>query len=159
MGIGKSIKEHIKGSWCKLCDACNNDKSHHSIALALSIGIFFGLSPFLGIRAILAFITAWIFRVNRLIAAICAAMHEIFLPFLPLLLYWEHEVGRFIFRSKPHTHTFLAHNPGGHIGFLKQLAREGGAVIAGGFVIGFIAASIAYFILRFVIARGKSNNR
>lgn len=38
--------------------------SPHRIAIAFSVGIFIGLSPFLGIHTIIGVIVAWLFRLN-----------------------------------------------------------------------------------------------
>lgn len=39
-------------------------ESPHKIALAFSVGVFLGMSPFLGLHAILGAAVAWIFRLN-----------------------------------------------------------------------------------------------
>jgi uncharacterized protein (DUF2062 family) len=38
--------------------------SPHRIAIAFSIGVFIGMSPFLGIHAVLGILAAWAFRLN-----------------------------------------------------------------------------------------------
>ena len=45
----------------------------HRIALAFAIGVFWGFSPLLGVHTIGAFITAWLFRLNKLatIVGVC----------------------------------------------------------------------------------------
>ncbi len=155
MKIMQSIKNRLGEMWCRLSGACATETNHHNLAMALSIGIFFGMSPLIGLRAVLAFFTAWIFRVNRLIAALCAALHEIFIPFLPLLLYWEHEIGRRIFMEGAHTHDYLYKKPNGYFGFLGKIAQEGGALLTGGFIFSLVIAVFSYFILRIVFSRMK----
>jgi uncharacterized protein (DUF2062 family) len=115
------------------------------------------MSPLIGLRAVLAFFTAWAFRVNRLVAALCAALHEVFIPFLPLLLYWQHEIGRRILREGPHAHDFMGRKPEGYFGFLEKITEEGGALLTGGFIFSFIVALLSYFILRLVFSRMPAN--
>lgn len=42
----------------------------HRIAMAFASGVFWGISPFLGLHTITAFGFAWIFRLNRLVAIV-----------------------------------------------------------------------------------------
>ena len=40
------------------------------MAMAFAIGVFIGMSPLLGIHTILGLLTAWLFRLNRLITLV-----------------------------------------------------------------------------------------
>ncbi|MBI5194709.1 MAG: DUF2062 domain-containing protein [Nitrospirae bacterium] len=46
----------------------------HRIALSFSIGIFMGISPFLGLHTVGAIFLAWVFRLNKLVAFAGVAM-------------------------------------------------------------------------------------
>ncbi len=46
----------------------------HRIALSFSIGIFMGISPFLGLHTVGAIFLAWVFRLNKLVAFIGVAV-------------------------------------------------------------------------------------
>ena len=153
MKIIRSIQNRLRETWCRFTKECNSETNHHNLAMSLSIGIFFGMSPLIGLRAVLAFFTAWAFRVNRLVAALCAALHEVFIPFLPLLLYWQHEIGRHIFRESAHSHDYLCQKPSGYFGFFEKITQEGGALLIGGFIFSLIVASLSYLILRLVFSR------
>lgn len=39
----------------------------HRIALTFAVGVFLGLSPFIGLHTVLALAVAWIFRLNRIV--------------------------------------------------------------------------------------------
>jgi uncharacterized protein (DUF2062 family) len=39
----------------------------HRVAITFAVGLFLGISPFLGFHSILALILAWIFRLNRFV--------------------------------------------------------------------------------------------
>ncbi|MBI4823123.1 MAG: DUF2062 domain-containing protein [Nitrospirae bacterium] len=40
--------------------------SPHKVAMSFAVGVFFGISPLIGLHTILALISAWLFRLNRL---------------------------------------------------------------------------------------------
>jgi uncharacterized protein (DUF2062 family) len=42
----------------------------HRIAVAFSCGVFWGISPFVGLHTIGAFAFAWLFRLNKLVAIV-----------------------------------------------------------------------------------------
>jgi uncharacterized protein (DUF2062 family) len=43
------------------------DDTPHRLALTFAIGVFFGISPFIGLHTILALAVAWIFRLNKVV--------------------------------------------------------------------------------------------
>ena len=45
------------------------DSPHH-IALAFALGVFMGISPFLGLHYLSGFFFAWLFRLNKLVAMV-----------------------------------------------------------------------------------------
>jgi uncharacterized protein len=40
-------------------------ESPHRVSLAFAIGVFIGMSPFLGIHTVLGILVAWLFRLNK----------------------------------------------------------------------------------------------
>ncbi len=48
----------------------------HRIALAFAIGVLMGISPLIGLHYIGAFLLAWIFRLNKLVAFIGASVNN-----------------------------------------------------------------------------------
>ena len=49
----------------------------HSIALGSAIGIFFGFTPLWSLKTLLSIGVAWVFRCNKLAAAIAVTLHDI----------------------------------------------------------------------------------
>ena len=45
---------------------CSIKDSPHRVSLAFAIGVFIGMSPFLGIHTVLGILVAWLFRLNKL---------------------------------------------------------------------------------------------
>ncbi len=50
--------------------------SPHRIALAFALGVFVGISPFLGLHYIGAFFLAWLFRLNKLVAVVGVSVNN-----------------------------------------------------------------------------------
>ena len=57
----------------------------HSVALGSAIGIFFGFTPLWSLKTLLSIATAWLFRCNKIAAAIAVTLHDIILPFMPAI--------------------------------------------------------------------------
>jgi uncharacterized protein (DUF2062 family) len=43
------------------------DDTPHRLALTFAIGVFLGISPFIGLHTVLALAVAWIFRLNKVV--------------------------------------------------------------------------------------------
>jgi uncharacterized protein len=72
-----------------------------AIAGGVAIGIFFGFSPLFGLKTLLSIFSAWLTRSNIVAAAIAVTLHDLVLPFMPILYRWEYEVGYWLL-SAPH---------------------------------------------------------
>jgi uncharacterized protein len=72
-----------------------------AIAGGVAIGIFFGFMPVLGLKTLSAIFFAWLTRCNILAAVIAGALHDIFLPVMPAVYFWEYKVG-FWLLTVPH---------------------------------------------------------
>jgi len=77
------------------------DDSPHAIALGVALGIFYGFTPLLGLKTLMAIATAWLLGGNKLAAAIAVTLHDVALPIMPILLRWEYQVGYWLL-SNPH---------------------------------------------------------
>ena len=73
----------------------------HSIALGSAIGIFFGFTPLVGLKTLLSIFFAWLTRSNIIAAAIAVTLHDVALPFMPVLFRWEYRIGYWLL-SDPH---------------------------------------------------------
>ena len=65
----------------------------HAIALGAAIGMFFGFSPLFGLKTILAFLITWACRANKTAAVITVQLHDILLPFVPAMFFWQYKLG------------------------------------------------------------------
>jgi hypothetical protein len=75
--------------------------SEHAIALGMAIGMFFGFTPLVGFKTLMAIGIARLVRANVLAAAIAVTLHDVFLPLFPFLLRLEYQIGYWIM-SHPH---------------------------------------------------------
>ena len=73
----------------------------HAVAGGVAIGIFFGFTPLLGFKTLLAVLLAWLFRCSKLSAVLAVTFHDILLPLTPLILRWQYQIGFYII-SRPH---------------------------------------------------------
>src|SRR5262245_2127912 len=55
----------------------------HSIALGSAIGIFFGFTPLYPLKTLLSIAVAWIFRCNKIAAAIAVTLHDVVIWAMP----------------------------------------------------------------------------
>src|SRR5437660_1145134 len=65
----------------------------HSIALGMAIGIFFGFTPLLSMKTLLSIGVAWLCKSNKIAAAISVTLHDVLLPLMPAIYWWEYKTG------------------------------------------------------------------
>ena len=75
--------------------------TEHAIALGMAIGMFFGFTPLLGFKTLIAIGLARLLRANFLAAAVAVSLHDVFLPLFPFLLRLEYQIGYWLL-SHPH---------------------------------------------------------
>jgi uncharacterized protein (DUF2062 family) len=75
--------------------------TEHAIALGMAIGMFFGFTPLVGFKTLVAIGLARLLRANILAAAIAVTLHDVFLPIFPFLLRIEYQIGYWLL-SHPH---------------------------------------------------------
>jgi len=73
----------------------------HAIAGGIAIGTLIGFTPLISIKTILAIVLAWLFRCNRIAAAIAVTLHDITLPLSPFLARFEYGLGHWLL-THPH---------------------------------------------------------
>jgi uncharacterized protein (DUF2062 family) len=98
--IVRWMREHLRSLRTRVI---NLDDTPHSVALGLSIGLFFGFTPLFGLKTLLAIVVAWLFRGNKVAAAIGVTLHDLVLPAMPAILLWEYKIGMWVLHgSVPH---------------------------------------------------------
>jgi uncharacterized protein len=72
-----------------------------AIAGGVAIGIFFGFTPVVGLKTLSAIFFAWLTRSNIIAAVLAGTLHDIILPFMPVIYAYEYKVGAWLL-SHPH---------------------------------------------------------
>lgn len=122
----------------------------HSIALGTACGILIGFTPLYGIKTVFALLLAWIVRGNKLAAAIAVTLHDLLLPVLPAIFYYEYKLGYWMMGLPPaseaeinkHTLKLLEHFS------WDILVSIGEPMLLGSIVIGLASVPFTYFITR-----------
>jgi len=73
----------------------------HAIAGGLAIGVFFGMTPLIGLKTGLALLFAWMLRYSKLASVIAVTLHDVLIPIMPVILRWQYIAGYWLL-SHPH---------------------------------------------------------
>lgn len=129
----------------------------NAIAGGLAIGFFLGFTPLFGVKTLLAIGTAWLTRCNVLAAVIAVTLHDLALPFMPVLLRWEYQVGYWLL-SDPHQWPPALRDiklrPHELLSWTTFLS-VGGPVLLGSLVIGLPVSVGAFVFARSAIIRHR----
>ena len=110
------MKKWLLDHWYKLISL---QASPDAIAAGFAIGIWWGFTPFIGVKTVMAIFFAWISRTNKIAAAIGVTMHDMLLPFFFFVLYFQYEVGCLMLHKHPERikHIEAWAGSGGHSPF------------------------------------------
>jgi uncharacterized protein (DUF2062 family) len=86
-----------------------------AIAGGVAIGIFFSFTPLFGLKTLLSLFFAWLTRSNLIAAVVAVTLHDVAIPFMPVLYRWEYDLGYWLL-SQPHEwpESFRHGHLGGH---------------------------------------------
>ena len=128
----------------------------HSIALGSAIGIFFGFTPLMSVKTLGSIGTAWVFRSNKVAAAIAVTLHDVLLPLMPAIYFFEYRMGYWMlhgvmpFRVRPK-----------QLGFWESLnwhvfVRSVWPTLLGSLFLALPFALATYFLLRMLVSRKQA---
>jgi uncharacterized protein (DUF2062 family) len=126
-----------------------------AIAGGVAIGIFFGFTPLFGLKTLSAIFFAWLTRSNILAAVIAGALHDIILPFMPVIYRWEYDMGYYLL-SQPHrwpVSLAKLHREGFDWRNWTAFFGVGKPLLVGGCVFAAPFALVAFFLTRRIVAR------
>jgi hypothetical protein len=127
----------------------------HSIALGSAIGMFFGFSPLFGLKTILAFLITWIFKANKTAAVITVQLHDLLLPLVPAMFFWQYKMGMWVLHGR------VPQRPGfRHVALRDYMEwttffTVGQPLLVGSLFLALPAAVVVYFGLRAVLIRAR----
>ncbi len=130
----------------------------HSIALGSAIGIFFGFTPLFSLKTLLSIGVAWLFKSNKLAAAIAVTLHDVLLPIMPAIYLWEYKFGML---------AMYGHMPE-KMGFRHVALKEymkwttfftvGLPLLIGSLFLALPSAIAVYFLLRKLVVRARAGS-
>jgi uncharacterized protein len=105
---------------------------------------------------------AWLTRSNILAAVIAGALHDIVLPFMPVIYRWEYDMGYYLLSHPHHWPQSLAklhHNGFAWRNWASFLGGVGKPLLVGGFVCAAPFAILSFFITRQIVVRHQAKKR
>ena len=130
----------------------------HSIALGSAIGIFFGFTPLWSLKTLLSIAVAWIFKCNKIAAAIAVTLHDIILPLMPAIYFWQYRIGMRALHGRPERraafHRLSFHDFMTWPGFV----RVGWPLLVGSLFLAIPSAIVTYLIMRMLVSRARGES-
>jgi hypothetical protein len=126
-----------------------------AIAGGVAIGIFFGFTPLFGLKTLCAILFAWLTGSNILAAVISGALHDVILPFMPIIYRWEYNVGYWLL-SQPHRwpqSLRSMHWEGSSWRHWTTFFSVGKPLLVGGCLCAAPFSLVSFFITRAIVAR------
>ena len=130
-----------------------------AIAGGVAIGMFFGFTPLFGLKTIGAVFLAWLTRSNILAAVLAGAMHDLVLPFLPVVYIWEYKLGYWMLhREWPQRLTTLRLRWSEWRNWTTFLT-VGKPLLLGSMVCAVPVAVVSFFITKTLVARHQRHKK
>jgi uncharacterized protein (DUF2062 family) len=127
----------------------------HSIALGAAIGMFFGFTPLFTLKTLLAFVGAWLCKGNKIAAVITVTLHDVLLPFVPAIFFWQYKLGMWALYGR------VPQRPGfRHVALRDYMEwttflTVGRPLLVGSLFLALPAGVVVYFGLRAVLIRAR----
>lgn len=128
----------------------------HSIALGLAIGFFFGFTPLLGMKTLLSIGVAWLCKSNKIAAAISVTLHDLLLPFMPAIYFWEYRVGLWALQRPRHAVRGLHHVPLREWMQWTTFFTVGQPLLVGSIFLALPGAALLYVFAHWLIVRTRA---
>jgi uncharacterized protein (DUF2062 family) len=127
----------------------------HSIALGSAIGIFFGFTPLLSMKTLLSIAAAWACRCNKIAAAIAATLHDVILPFMPAIYWWEYKIGYLALHHALPQRIRFAHISMHNYLHWKIFVSVIWPTLIGSLFLAVPSALIVYFVMRMLVSYSR----
>jgi len=136
---------------------CSIEDSPECIARGLAIGMLIGFTPLFGVKTLLALLFTILLRGNKIATVIGVTIHDLALPFLPLLLRAEYDVGYWLLNQP---HQWPAHFHHAHLRPHEWLSwttflHVGAPLLLGSLVLAAPVSLFSYVATRYVLVRNQ----
>ena len=128
----------------------------HSIALGSAIGIFFGFTPLWSMKTLLSIAAAWACRCNKIAAAIAVTLHDVILPFMPAIYWWEYKIGYLALHHARPQRIRFAHIAMHNYLHWKIFVRVIWPTLIGSLFLAVPSALIVYFVMRMLVSYSRA---
>jgi uncharacterized protein (DUF2062 family) len=127
----------------------------HSIALGSAIGMFFGFTPLFGLKTLLSIVGTWLCKGNKTAAFITVTLHDLLLPFVPAMFFWQYKVGMWALYGRVPQRPGFRHVELGNYMEWTTFLTVGRPLLVGSLFLARPAAVVVYFGLRGVLIRSR----
>ena len=130
----------------------------HNIALGSAIGMFFGFTPLFTLKTLLAFLITWLCRANKTAAVITVTLHDVLLPLVPAMFFWQYKLGMWaLYHRIPQREGFRRVPLSAWMEWTTFLT-VGRPILVGSLFFAVPAALVVYFGLRAVLIRSRARS-
>src|ERR1044071_5462078 len=132
----------------------------HSIALGSAIGIFFGFTPLYPLKTLLSIAVAWVFRCNKIAAAVAVTLHDVMIWAMPAVYVAEYQFGCWSLNrpvaQRVHFRQFrLQDYVHWHV-FSRVIWPTYWPAFIGSLFVAVPSAIFIYFLMRLLISRART---
>ena len=135
----------------------------HSIALGSAIGIFFGFTPLYPLKTLLSIAVAWVFRCNKVAAAIAVTLHDVVIWAMPAIYVGEYQFGCWILNRpvahRVHLRQFRLHDYVHWHVFSRVIWPSYWPAFIGSLFVAVPSAIFIYFLMRLLISRARTSQK
>lgn len=124
-----------------------------AIAGGVAIGIFMGFTPLFGFKTVLAIFFAWVTRTNIIAAILATTLHDLLIPFMPVIFLWEYKIGFMVLNGKWPERLSNVHLHWSEWRNWKMFVRVVVPTLVGSVYVCVPAAMITFFVTRGIMVR------
>jgi uncharacterized protein len=128
----------------------------HSIALGSAVGMFFGFTPLFGMKTLLSITVAWLLKSNKIAAVITVTLHDLLLPFVPAIFFWQYRMGMWTLHGRLPQRAGFRRVPLRDYMEWTTFFTVGQPILVGSLFFAVPAAILVYFGLRAVLIRARA---
>jgi uncharacterized protein (DUF2062 family) len=130
----------------------------HAIALGSAVGMFFGFTPLFGMKTLLSITVAWLLKSNKIAAVITVTLHDLILPLVPAMFYWQYKLGMWaMYHRLPQREGFRRVSLRDFMEWTTFLT-VGRPILVGSLFFAVPAALLVYFGLRGILIRARAKS-
>lgn len=130
----------------------------HSIALGSAVGMFFGFTPLFGMKTLLSITVAWLLKSNKIAAVITVTLHDLILPLVPAMFYWQYRLGMWALHGRLPQREGFRRVPLRDYMEWTTFFTVGQPLLVGSLFFAVPAALLVYFGLRGVLIRSRAKS-